>query len=142
MPWLTIITIVASVSALTILLRLCLRIAATSLAPVAVVGQRADRRTLWRMKVNCRATVAGISGTPSSLPARCANISDYGALLLAGEALDVGSQIVVNIPSLRLMGVGRVRHCRRKLLRYAVGIEFNGPLRRSDVGEWTIRKRR
>lgn len=139
MPWLTIIGLIASLSAGTILLRLCLRSAAVSSASTASVGQRADRRALWRMKVTCGATLSGIRG-PQDLPARCANVSDYGALILVSQPLDVGLQVVLRIPSLRLTGVGRVRHCRRKILRYAVGIEFNGPLRRSDVGEWTIRK--
>ena len=141
MPWLTLVTIVASLSAVTILLRLCLGYAMSS-ASTAVVGQRTDRRAFWRTKVNCRATLAGINGTPHDLPARCADVSEYGALVVVHQPLDAGLQVVLSIPSLRLIGVGRVRHCRRRILRYAVGIEFNGPLRRSDFGEWTIRKQR
>jgi len=144
MSWLTIVATIAWLSTVTILLRVCLRFAATSSASTAVqaVGQRIDRRALWRSKVYCRGTLAGVRGTPHDLPARCANVSEYGALILVGQPLETGLEVVLTIPLLRLIGIGRVRHCQRRILRYAVGIEFNGPLRRADAGEWTIRKQK
>ena len=140
MPWLTIVTIIATLSAVTILLRLCWRLAATSPSSATVVGQGANRRTLLRTKVNCRATLTGMTGAPHDLPVRCVDVGEYGALVLAKQPLDVELHVILSIPSLRMMGVGRVRHCRKRTLRYAVGIEFYGPLQRSVVGDWTIRK--
>ena len=90
------------------------------------------------MKVSCRATLSGIGGQIQGLPVRCANMNDYGALILADRALPTGSDVMLNIPSLKLVGVGRVRHCRRGFLRYAIGLEFNGPVRRAESGEWTF----
>jgi len=144
MPWPTIIVAIASLTTLSILLRLCWRLAATSPSPAGVnaLGQRADRRALLRMKVNCPGTAAGIHGGSLDLPVRCADLSEYGALVLVKQPLDPGTEVVLRIPWLQMIGVGRVRHCRRRMFRYAVGIEFNGPLRRADVGSWTIRKQR
>src|SRR5271157_2807758 len=142
MPWPTIIVAIASLTTLSILLRLCWRLVATSPSPAAVnaLGQRADRRSLSRMKVSCRVTLTGIHGGPFDLPARCADLSEYGALILVRQPLEPGTEVVLRFPSLRLIGVGRVRHCRRRIFRYAAGIEFNGPLRRADAGNWTILK--
>jgi len=141
MPWVTILAAVLSLSGLAVLLRACSRLAATCRAAhIEALGQRQDRRKLWRMKVGYRGTLAAIRGVPRDMPARCADLSDYGALVLVRQPLEKGLEVAFSIPSLRLIGVGRVRHCRRRIFRYAVGIAFNGPLRRADVGNWTIRK--
>ena len=142
MPWLTIIPAIVSLAAVTLLFRVFLRLAMTALASGSTVGQQINRRALWRMKVNSRATLTRIHEHPGELAARCVDLSDYGALVLLGRPLEPGCEVVLRIPSLRLMGTGRVRHSHRKIIRYAVGIEFSGPLRRAEVGDWTIRKQR
>jgi len=144
MIWLLIVACLASILGVTTLLVAYVRpLATTSLAGgVQALEGRQERRSLLRMKISRRGTLAGIGGQLQDLPVRCANISDYGALVLAKQALQPGCDVILNIPSLMLVGVGRVRHCRRRFLRYAAGIEFNGPLRRAESGDWTFTQQR
>ena len=97
-----------------------------------------ERRSLMRIKLRCRGTLTVLGGPAADLSALCANISDNGALVLVNQPLPLGLEAILNIPALKLVGVGRVRHCHRKRLRYAVGLEFYGPLRRADMGRWTF----
>ena len=127
-----------------ILLRMCFKLA-TGSDSVRAAGASAptnEKRGFLRMKTNCRATLALLDASDRgpSLPVRCANVSEYGALILSGRPLDSGATVVLTIPSLRLTGIGRVRRCARRRFRFLVGIEFASALRRTELGEWTIRK--
>ena len=85
---------------------------------------RMEKRSLSRMRLSCPSNLARLDGS-LEFPVRCADLSPYGALVVAKEAVTVGSTVVLGIPSLQLWAEGRVRHCRRRVFRYLVGIEFS-----------------
>lgn len=85
-----------------------------------------------------QATV-GILGSKSVARTTGEDINDFGVQLRSWKPLDPGTQVVVKIASLQLIGIGRVRRCTPSGFHYAVGVEFNGPLRRWDLGSsWTV----
>ena len=99
-----------------------------------------EKRASLRTKVNCRASLevtGDVRGRAATV--RCANISEYGALVLSAAALEPGTAIVLRIPALRLMGIGKVRHSTKRRSRYALGLEFKSALQRAELGDWTVR---
>jgi hypothetical protein len=140
MPWTLILAVAATACAATYLFKLCvgLSVGPSAVAEGPACAGRSERRSLLRTKMRCQANLVPVNGPKPSMKARLINISDYGALVGVGLPLEVGSDTLITIPSLSLTGAARVRHCKRKAFHYAIGLEFKGPLRRAEKGEWTI----
>jgi hypothetical protein len=101
-----------------------------------------ERRALFRSRIHCYGVLSGVhaAGQADSQRVRCTDISEYGAKVICARPMEKGRDVVLQIPSLRLTGVGRVRHCRKRMWRYVAGIEFNSPAMRSREGEWMFRR--
>jgi hypothetical protein len=103
------------------------------------IGGRIDRRGLARLRIHCAGHLAVLGTEGVGIAVRCRDISDWGVLVTTPRPFLPGAAVVVRIPSVKLMGIGQVRHCRKRLFRYAVGIEFNSPPLRTPCGDWTVR---
>ena len=56
--------------------------------------------------------------------ATCREISRHGALAECGEPLVARSNVYLSAPGYGLMGNATVRYCRRKGLKFVIGLEF------------------
>lgn len=137
------ISIAGSLAIAAVCIRLGWRFAASTGTDAAVdLARRVERRGLFRTRIHCHGVLSGVqaNGRTDSQRVRCADISEYGAKVLCARPMEEGRDVVLQIPSLRLVGVGKVRHCRKRLGRYVAGVEFNSPVMRSREGEWMFRR--
>ena len=66
-----------------------------------------------------------------SLVVRGKNMSESGLLVKSIRPFERGTIVVVHCPELKLMTSASVRHCRRAIFNYHVGLEFRQPLMRT-----------
>jgi len=97
-----------------------------------------EKRLYLRTRVNCRGFLTSTAKPGRAIAVRCADISQYGARVVSSTPLDPGTAIVLVIPSLRLTGIGVVRHSKKRRLRHVMGLEFQAPLQRTEIGDWII----
>lgn len=63
-------------------------------------------------------------GETCTTRATCQDVSPRGALVECSEPMVARSSVYVSAPSYGLMGNATVRYCRRKGLKFAIGLEF------------------
>ncbi len=63
-------------------------------------------------------------GETCTTRANCRDVSPRGALVECAEPILARSSVYLSAPSYGLMGNATVRYCRRKGLKFAIGLEF------------------
>jgi hypothetical protein len=96
-----------------------------------------DRRAEPRLKVLFEARISSESG---SRGARGVNLHCGGALLLTKQPLAPESVVFVHLKNFGLMGFAQVRHCTKRGVYYAIGVEFPKPLMRDEIGTWQFHR--
>jgi len=65
-----------------------------------------------------------------TLKCRLTDISEYSAGVRAKRSWELGAQVGIRIPALRLAGAAHVRRCATVRSKFDLGLEFRGPLYR------------
>ena len=64
------------------------------------------------------------SGETCTARATCQDVSPRGALVECSEPILARSSVYLSAPSYGLMGNATVRYCRRKGMKFVIGLEF------------------
>src|SRR5579862_399169 len=64
------------------------------------------------------------SGESCATRATCRDVSPRGAMVECSEPIAVRSSVYLSAPSHGLMGNATVRYCRRKGMKFTIGLEF------------------
>ncbi len=80
-----------------------------------------------RYPLGCPVQVAWqiASGETRAARATCVDVSPHGACIECSEPLAARSTLYLKAPGYGLMGNASVRYCRRKGLKYHIGLEFS-----------------
>jgi hypothetical protein len=88
-----------------------------------VVAEAAGKNAIdWR--VVCKSSGSAQAEEPVAPRATCLNVSLRGALVECSEPIVARSSVYLSAPSYGLMGNAPVRYCRRKGMKFVIGLEF------------------
>ena len=90
-------------------------------APRGRGGRREERH---RLACGLQVSWQRASGGTCSTRATCLNVSLRGALVECSEPIVARSSVYLSAPSYGLMGNAPVRYCRRKGMKFVIGLEF------------------
>jgi hypothetical protein len=99
-----------------------------------------ERRSFPRPPLGFRATLKlqKQDATATTIRVRGYDLTKFGTMVISNYPLVPGSVVFIEIPSVKLMGIGHVKHCRQHNLKFRIGMEFRNPLMRSHEGVWKI----
>ena len=87
-------------------------------------GGGARREDRFPLKCALQISWQRASGESCTTRAACQDVSPRGAMVECSEPIAARSSVYVSAPSYGLMGNATVRYCRRKGIKFAIGLEF------------------
>ena len=78
------------------------------------------------------------NGESCTTRATCQDVSPRGAMVECSEPIVARSSVYLSAPSYGLMGNATVRYCRRKGMKFAIGLEFTWAAALAEEGRKRI----
>ena len=97
-------------------------------------AQGARRETRYPLNCAVQLSWRTPSGGMGTMRGDCQDVSSHGARIQANQPLEARSSVYLQASALGLMGNATVRYCRRRGVKYDIGLEFTWASQLAEAG--------